>query len=168
MPNKKLTEKQIRFIYFYMRDNGNATESARLAGYKGNDVTLGAVGAENLKKPLIITEIERLRIEAGITPELAAKRHKELLDAERTVYITTITKTKKGKDTTVEEAHKEPDKTIRLGALHLYYKKEGKLTHKVEHSGKIDHEHHLEKEEIGGIFENIRKAARLGILNLPN
>ena len=32
---------------------GNATEAARRAGYKGNDMTLGQVGAENLKKPQI-------------------------------------------------------------------------------------------------------------------
>jgi hypothetical protein len=32
---------------------GNATEAARLAGYRGNDVTLAASGHENLRKPQI-------------------------------------------------------------------------------------------------------------------
>lgn len=54
----KLTPKQQAFIDVYLGEaKGNATESARLAGYKGNDVTLGQVGAENLKKPQILTAI---------------------------------------------------------------------------------------------------------------
>jgi len=165
---KLLTEKQNRFIYFYIEGNGNATQAARLAGYKGNDITLAAVGAENLRKPLIMAEIKRLREEAGITPELAAKRHKELLDAETVSFVTTFTKNAKGKETTVQTPHKIPDKTIRLGALNLYYKKEGKLHHKVDHSGKVVVEHQLTKEEIGEIFANARKAQRLGIVNIYN
>jgi phage terminase small subunit len=47
---KKLTTKQQRFVDFY---DGNATDAAREAGYKGNSVTLGQVGQENLKKPLV-------------------------------------------------------------------------------------------------------------------
>lgn len=37
---------------------GNATEAARRAGYEGNDVTLAAVGSENLRKPLIAEAIK--------------------------------------------------------------------------------------------------------------
>lgn len=40
---------------------GNATEAARIARYEGNDVTLGAVGAENLQKPKIIAFLTHLR-----------------------------------------------------------------------------------------------------------
>ena len=47
-----LTPKQRAFVNAYLK-TGNATESARQAGYVGNDVTMGAVGAENLKKPPI-------------------------------------------------------------------------------------------------------------------
>lgn len=54
---KKLTPKQELFVSEYLK-TGNATEAARKAGYKGNDVTLGAVGAENLKKPQIIDAIK--------------------------------------------------------------------------------------------------------------
>lgn len=51
---RKLTEKQRRFVEAYMGEaKGNATEAARLAGYKGNRATLQAVGKENLSKPLI-------------------------------------------------------------------------------------------------------------------
>jgi hypothetical protein len=51
---KPLTHKQRRFVEAY---TGNATEAARAAGYKGNDVTLAAVGSENLRKPLIAAAI---------------------------------------------------------------------------------------------------------------
>ena len=50
-----LTVKQQRFVDSY---NGNATEAARLAGYKGNDSTLCVVGGENLRKPYIIAAIK--------------------------------------------------------------------------------------------------------------
>lgn len=54
----KLTEKQRRFVEAYMGEaKGNATQAARLAGYKGNDVTLSAVGKENLGKPLVIAAV---------------------------------------------------------------------------------------------------------------
>ena len=58
MKEKKLTAKQELFCKAYLSNGFNATESARQAGYKGNDVTLGAVGAENLKKPQIKKYIE--------------------------------------------------------------------------------------------------------------
>lgn len=41
------TEKQKRFIDYYI-ETGNATEAARLAGYKGNN--LNRIGSENLSK----------------------------------------------------------------------------------------------------------------------
>jgi phage terminase small subunit len=43
----KLTIKQQRFVDFY---DGNATDAARKAGYRGNINTLKQVGAENLAK----------------------------------------------------------------------------------------------------------------------
>lgn len=47
-----LTLKQKAFADYYI-EFGNATVAARKAGYKGNDVTLAAVGSENLRKPQI-------------------------------------------------------------------------------------------------------------------
>ena len=47
-----MTPKQKAFADYYIQ-TGNATEAARKAGYNGNNITLGAVGAENLKKPQI-------------------------------------------------------------------------------------------------------------------
>lgn len=64
MSEKKLTYKQQLFVEAYL-SNPNATEAARVAGYKGNDVTLGAVGAENLKKPQIALAVKK-RIENAV------------------------------------------------------------------------------------------------------
>lgn len=52
-----LTTKQQLFIDEYLKCF-NATEAAKLAGYKGNGVTRGAVGYENLKKPHIAEQIK--------------------------------------------------------------------------------------------------------------
>ncbi len=54
-----LTLLQRRFINEYFLTGGNATESARLAGYKGKDQTLGVVGHENLRKPKIREVIDK-------------------------------------------------------------------------------------------------------------
>ena len=55
---KRLTLKQKRFVVAYMGEaKGNATQAARIAGYSGKDNVLGAIGLENLKKPLISKEI---------------------------------------------------------------------------------------------------------------
>lgn len=58
----KLTEKQRRFVEAYMGQAcGNATEAARLAGYKGTDKVLSVVGMENLRKPSIAAAIVERR-----------------------------------------------------------------------------------------------------------
>lgn len=63
----ELTLKQRKFCLAYVGEaNGNGIEAARLAGYKGNDVTLGAVAYENLRKPQIARFIEQLRADAEI------------------------------------------------------------------------------------------------------
>lgn len=50
MNEEKLTEKQKRFIDYYI-ETGNATESARKAGYKAKtDKAMGNIGSENLEK----------------------------------------------------------------------------------------------------------------------
>lgn len=60
---KRLTLKQELFIEAYVA-TGNATEAARRAGYRGNDVTLQSVGRENLGKPLIAAAIASRTAEA--------------------------------------------------------------------------------------------------------
>lgn len=50
MQMDKLTEKQKRFIDYYI-ETGNATESARRAGYRANsDKAMQNIGSENLAK----------------------------------------------------------------------------------------------------------------------
>lgn len=76
MPKQdKLTEKQRRFVEAYMGEAaGNATESARIAGYKGNGNTLKSVAAENLAKPDIIAAIqERVRKD----PKIAKRKDRQ-------------------------------------------------------------------------------------------
>lgn len=53
----ELTPKQRLFVQHYL-DCWNATEAARRADYKGNDVTLASVGYENLRKPQIAAAIK--------------------------------------------------------------------------------------------------------------
>jgi phage terminase small subunit len=61
----RLTLKQRRFCLAFVGEAaGNGTEAARVAGYKGNDVTLAAVAYENLRKPQIMDLIASLRQEA--------------------------------------------------------------------------------------------------------
>lgn len=54
---EKLTGKQQVFIDSYLSNGFNATEAARHAGYKGNDVTLASIGYQNLRKLQIASEI---------------------------------------------------------------------------------------------------------------
>lgn len=54
-----LTLKQKLFIEAYVgRARGNATEAARIAGYRGDEGTLAQVGHENLRKPEIRAAME--------------------------------------------------------------------------------------------------------------
>lgn len=54
-----LTPKQQRFVEAYVGPaTGNATQAARIAGYKGNDITLAAVGHENLRKPRVAEAVK--------------------------------------------------------------------------------------------------------------
>ena len=64
---EELTLKQQRFVTEYLA-TGNATEAARRAGYRGNDVTLAAVGYENLRK----TQIKKM-IEDNVKKALTAE-----------------------------------------------------------------------------------------------
>ena len=63
-----LTGKQTLFVEAYLRC-WNKTESARQAGYAGNDATLGAIGYENFKKPDIFDEIQRRISETAMSAD---------------------------------------------------------------------------------------------------
>lgn len=60
-----LSLKMRTFCLAYVGEaNGNGTEAARIAGYKGDDATLSQIAYENLRKPEIIAFIAELRAEA--------------------------------------------------------------------------------------------------------
>jgi phage terminase small subunit len=54
-----LTIKQKLFVYHYVQTR-NATKSAELAGYAGDQATLASVGWENLRKPEIKSALDEL------------------------------------------------------------------------------------------------------------
>lgn len=53
---RPLTTKQQRFVDFY---DGNATEAARKAGYRGNESSLSSIGEQNLRKLEIKKAIQK-------------------------------------------------------------------------------------------------------------
>lgn len=74
-----LTVKEQLFVNGYLGEaRFNATEAARIAGYKGNDNTLGVVGFENLRKPKIaVLVLERLNEAAMSANEVLARLSKQ-------------------------------------------------------------------------------------------
>ena len=103
----KLTEKQKRFIDYYIQ-TGNATESCRLAGYRGDN--LDRIGYENLRK-----------LESFIQPRINE------LDLKRTANLEDIfkfwTKTMNNKDIKTND---------RIKASELLAKSQGAFIEKVE------------------------------------
>lgn len=133
MSKRKLTEKQRRFVEAYMGEAaGNATEAARLAGYRGNDATLAAVGAENLKKPLIREAIDS---RVASSPLVATREERQqfytrvMLGEEQDVRVTA----------TGEEIRTYPSLKERMKAAELLGKTQGDFLTRVEveHSGTI-------------------------------
>lgn len=102
-----LTEKQKKFIDYYIA-TGNATESCRKAGYKGNN--LDRIGYENLRK-----------LENYIKPRV------ESLDNARTLELEDIFKF--WSKTIIDDTLKIND---RLKASELLAKSKGAFVEKVE------------------------------------
>lgn len=70
---RELTAKQQRFVDAY---DGNATQAAADAGYKGNRKTLEAVGRENLGKPRIAAAIAG-RESVRAAPTIATREERQ-------------------------------------------------------------------------------------------
>lgn len=66
MAKPRFTGKQKLFIAAYFECGLNATEAAALAGYSGTRPTLAVIGSENLRKPKIKEEIERILAERAM------------------------------------------------------------------------------------------------------
>ena len=103
----KLTEKQKRFIDYYIQ-TGNATESCRLAGYKGNN--LDRIGHENLRK-----------LENYIKPRIESLDNSRALELEEILEFWS--------DSIRDETIKTSD---RLRASELLAKSKGAFIEKVE------------------------------------
>lgn len=96
-----LTLKQQRFIDEYLVD-GNATRSAIAAGYSKK--TAYSIGEENLKKPDIKAEIERVRVEQSKKLEI---KREDALNRQNSIskaYEVLLELSLKDKLTTTEEA----------------------------------------------------------------
>lgn len=64
---QKLTEKQKRFIDYYI-ETGNASEACRLAGYKGNNAD--SLGAQNLVK---LSKYIKIKLESKSKDRIASQ-----------------------------------------------------------------------------------------------
>ena len=68
MAERALTLNQELFIrHFLGQARGNATEAARLAGYKGDDHTLAVRGSELLKHPILAARIAEFVTDVGVS-----------------------------------------------------------------------------------------------------
>ena len=79
---RRMTHKQSLFVVYYLGDaDGNATEAARLAGYKGNDHQLQTTGSETLSSPVVQAAIalqrDAMMNKAGITRETILKMYQD-------------------------------------------------------------------------------------------
>lgn len=89
----KLTEKQIKFVDYYIETGGNATEAARKAGYSKK--TAEAIGLENLGKP---------RIKSAIDARLAELKSQRTADATEVLeYLTSVMRGQQEDETIVVE-----------------------------------------------------------------
>ena len=70
---KTLTTKQQRFVDLY---DGNATEAARKAGYKGNENALGVMGLKLLRNAKVKTAIQT-REDKRAKPLIASREERQ-------------------------------------------------------------------------------------------
>lgn len=89
----KLTEKQIKFVDYYIETGGNITEAARRAGY--SEKTCRVIGQENLLKPAI---------KAAIDARLAELKSQRTADATEVLeYLTSVMRGQQEDETIVVE-----------------------------------------------------------------
>lgn len=87
----KLTEKQTKFVDYYIETGGNATEAARRAGYKKPNPQ----GCENLAKP---------SVKAAIDARLAELKSQRTADATEVLeYLTAVMRGQQMDETVVVE-----------------------------------------------------------------
>jgi phage terminase small subunit len=128
----KLTEKQIRFADYYI-ETGNATESAKKAGYSEN--TAAEMGYENLNKP---------HIKQYIDEKLKLLSDKRIMNAEEVMQLlTSIARDEQEEDVVVfgengpEITSKGMSAKDRLKALELIGKRYAMWTDKQQIDGTV-------------------------------
>ena len=82
-----LTGKQKVFIDAYLSNGFNATEAARMSGYKGNDNVLGVVGHENLRNPKIAVIVQERLNEAAMSANEVLARLSKIARGEVTDFV---------------------------------------------------------------------------------
>jgi hypothetical protein len=70
---RDLTTRQLRFVAFY---DGNASEAARKAGYKGKPHTVDVIGYNNMQNPRIIEAIQK-REEKRNAKDIASREERQ-------------------------------------------------------------------------------------------
>lgn len=127
----KLTEKQKRFADYYI-ETGNATEAAFQAGYSPNSI--GEIGSENLKKPLIKEYISTI---------IRYKDHDRIASQDEVLeYLTSVMRGEIKEEKlfvvsdSVERAMKEADIKDRNKAAELLGKRYRLFTDKIEVNAK--------------------------------
>ena len=80
-PGLKLTPKQRHFIQAYVQNGGNATQAAWVAYDTEDYYTAKSIGCENLTKPYIRAEIDRLMEAVELSTKDLLRAIKDALDA---------------------------------------------------------------------------------------
>lgn len=111
----KLNSRQRKFVEAYA---GNGTEAARIAGYTGDDNTLGVTAHDLLRNPKIADAIKSR--ESKVIKSLIASRE------ERQQFWTEVMK------------EKTAEMRDRLKGSELLAKSEADFTENVNHSGSVD------------------------------
>jgi phage terminase small subunit len=131
-----LTERQKRFVRAY-RETANATESARRAGYSGNDATLGVTGSRMLKNAKVAEELakadgkaERHHLERREARSLLLA---QIANGEVDDFEETTVRSEEGSERVVQPARARLRE--RLKALELLGKMGGDFIEKREVSG---------------------------------
>ena len=75
---RELTYKQQSFVEYYIECNGNGTEAARKAGYKGNDKVLEVQGSRLLLNAMIKAQIEGKKAELSKKTEVTVSTQQDL------------------------------------------------------------------------------------------
>jgi hypothetical protein len=133
MTARALTTKQILFTeYFLGEAAGNATRAAAMAGYKGDPVTLAAIGYENLRKPQIASRIHaRVQEIVPDTNEILRQLWQVASAPMSEFMVMSRPATYDQEGTLIEPAHLRLDYSAKVRALELLMRYHGMFSGQV-------------------------------------